>query len=313
MCVGGQYTGVLLYVQEHMAKDRAALACGLVASIGVVGTLLATLTNLLFEYLSLESWGWRIPFVITLILGGVLIYFMSRITEGDNNIFPAKARQVNRGKLPLMNILTQHKRELYSAAIISAIPVSMFYLATIYVPNFFIEHLWDNPLFNPLIISCISQAVCILFIPAFSLLGDHLGKRPMLIFASLIVIFLCPMVFGVIDTMAGSAALIVASLFFCIVVCLYVGVAPAFLSEAFPIDRRLSGMGLGISLGEGFFGGLVPMACIFLQTSFDSRVAPAFFISFLGVLCLAGILMIRSQKSEKSFDYVSEGLPTATG
>lgn len=313
MCVGGQYTGVLLYIQEHMAKDRAAFACGLVASIGVVGTLLATLTNLLFEYITPQVWGWRIPFVMTLALGSALIYFMSRVSVGSKNIFPAKGWKVSGDKLPLVKILMQHKRELYSAAILSAIPISMFYLATVYIPNFFIVQLWDNPRFNPLILTCLSQVVCIVFIPIFSLLGDSIGKRPILIFASLIVIFICPLVFGIIDTMEGNAALLVASLFFCMVVSLYVGTAPAFLSESFPKDRRFSGLGLGISLGEGIFGGLVPMVCIFLQSSFDSRVVPAFFISFLGVLCLAGVLMIRRQLNEEGYGYVSEGLPASMG
>lgn len=313
MCIGGQYTGSLLYIQEHMAKDRAAFACGLVASIGVVGTLLANLTNLLFEYTTPQVWGWRIPFVLTLFLGCILIYFMSPVSVGGKNIFPAKDWKASGDKLPLMNILMQHKTELYSAAILSAIPISMFYLATVYVPNFFFEQLWDHPRFNPLILSCFSQALCILFIPIFSLLGDSIGKRPTLIFASLIVIFLCPLVFGIIDTMEGSVALLVASLFFCMIVSLYVGTAPAFLSEVFPKDSRLSGMGLGISLGEGIFGGLVPMVCIFLQSSFDSRVVPAFFISFLGILCLPGILMLRVRGIDKSCGSVSEDLTVSMG
>lgn len=84
MCIGGQYTGALVYIQEHTPDNKAAFACGLLGAIGVVGTFFGTLTSYILYHFSEFNWMWRASFLVILPLRGYFIIFCSeheRITR----------------------------------------------------------------------------------------------------------------------------------------------------------------------------------------------------------------------------------------
>ena len=80
-CLGGQYTGALVYIQELVSKKYTTLSCSVMISIGYLGVLLGTATSLLFEDVTHLTWEWRVPFLLCGVIGLTLYVLMTRMEE----------------------------------------------------------------------------------------------------------------------------------------------------------------------------------------------------------------------------------------
>ncbi len=293
LCTGGQYTGAIIFIQEHSKKNRAAYACATMIAIGVFGTFLGTATSLVFDRITGLGWEWRVPFLLTFVMGMFLHYFMHHMKESpefleNKNLHPPK-------KVPFMDILKNHKKVLCSAIFISSIPVSMFYFASMYIPNFYIDQNTDSYTFNPLGLTCIVQILCVILIPLFGLTAEKLGNELQLKITSFLLIITPVFIFFYMTQLSTLGGSLFGIILFSCFAAFYSGPAPAYLSEKFPVIGRYSGMGVGISIGEGIFGGFTQIVCVALQESFNSKIAPAYFIMFLGALSFGGILLSNTK------------------
>ncbi|MBS0272735.1 MAG: MFS transporter [Proteobacteria bacterium] len=285
LCMGGQYTSAIVFVQEHTSEKHAAFACGLIGSVGVLGTLFGTSISFLFYHRGSLGWEWRVPFLGSAIMGLSLVYAMRYIQETPIFI---EGKNISRHQtLPFQDIVKNYKKALCAAIFISSIPVSMFYLATVYLPNFFES---DNWISNPLALSCLAQILCMFLIPFLGYFADKFGKEALLKTTSFLLILTPVFMFYATKTLNSEALVIIGIIFFCILSSLYAGPAPAYLSQKFPAIGRCSGMGLGISLGEGVIGGLSPLVCIILEQVFHSKAVTGYYVMVLGVLSFLAIL-----------------------
>lgn len=303
LCMAGQYTGAIIFIQEHMDKKYAAFSCGLVGAIGVFGTLLGTATSFLFYYLDNLDWEWRLPFLSTSIIGILLLYLTKHIQETP--VFIENKNEAKLKKIPLFEILQTHKKVLCSAVFLSSISVSMFYLATVYLPNFYKAHDKLDNAFNTLSLTCLAQILCILFIPLFGYTADKFGKGNQLKVGSFSLMILPFFIFYLMTLYNNDSLLIVGIILLSLFVSLYAGSAPAYLSEKFPVIGRYSGLGLGIALGEGVFGGLSSLICVGIEQLFDSKLAPAFYIICLGFLSFAGLMISRKKTIRETLSPLS--------
>lgn len=294
ICMGGQYTGAIIFIQEHMQKHQASFCCGLMVGIGVLGTLIGTATSFLFYNLKELSWTWRIPFLLTFIIGALLCYCMKYMTETP--IFIKNKTLQSSNQIPFLYILKNYKRTLCAAIFISSVPVSMFYLATVYFPNFYggINNKTGNSI--SLQLTCLAQILCMIFIPTLGYIADKIGKKTQLKLTSVFLVIFPIILFYYIDNIQNIYVVIAGVVILSFFASLYSGPAPAVLSENFPVIGRYSGMGISISIGEGLFGGLSPLICLALVNFFNSKIAPAYFIIFVGTISLLGVFMLSKSK-----------------
>lgn len=305
LCIGGQYTGAIVYIQEHTKKENAAFACGLVGALGVFGTLLGTATSYLFEYFgALSSWTWRLPFLLTSVVGFFLYFLMKQMQETPIFIENKNQAQGRGNDVPLMSVIKNYKKILFSAICISSISISMFYIATVYVPNFYIDPKGTANILSSLGLVCLAQILCVVLMPLLGFVSDRFGREKQLKLTSILLIITPFLIFYCMTFFNTFPVLISGVILFSCYASLYAGPGPAYLSEKFPVVGRYSGMGLGITIGEGIFGGLTPIICVLLQQFFNSKIAPAYFVIALGVLSFIGILLsskpslVAQQKNE---------------
>lgn len=289
ICMGGQFTGAIIFIQEHTPKHYASFACGLMISIGVLGTLLGTATSFFFYHFKELGWEWRLPFLLTALFGIALSYLMKHMHETP--AFMENKSEAKGQKPPLLAVFKNHKKVLCSSVFISSIPVSMFYLATVYIPNFYGDQDGADTIFNSLGLVCLAQAFCILFIPLLGLMGDKIGKEAQLKITSFLLIIVPFFLFYYMNFFNNLYMSVFGVLLLSSFASLYSGPAPAYLSEKFPVIGRYTGMGLSIAIGEGLFGGLSPIVCVGIERLFDSQIAPAYYVIFLGVLSFLGVLL----------------------
>ncbi|EKE10342.1 MAG: hypothetical protein ACD_16C00053G0008 [uncultured bacterium] len=293
LCMSGQYAGAIIFIQEHTQRRYASFACGIMGAIGVLGALLGTMSsNLFYHALPLER-VWRMPFLFVVFLGMPLLYFVTFMKETPEFLATQERSPLN--KIPLLHIVKNYKRLLFSTICLSNVPVSLFYLSTVYVPNF----LGNNPKINStasLDFSSFAQGVCILFIPVFGFLADKFGKEKQLKLTN-VIIMLAPFLFlsykDVYNNVYDSYfyALILAMLS-----ALYMGASTAYLSEKFPHIGRYTGLGLGIAIGEGC-GAFAPLFCILIKDYYSTVISPAYFLIFLGLISSLGIFLSTKSNS----------------
>ena len=133
--VGGEYVGSGVFLAERAPPHRRGLFAAL-SSAGLVGGMLlgsaigALITNLLTAD-QITAWGWRLPFLSGLVLGGVALAL--RLT------IPDECLPENRSKAPLIEAVTQHGKGIFLGAAVVMVVAATFYITWIYVPTWFVR------------------------------------------------------------------------------------------------------------------------------------------------------------------------------
>lgn len=289
MSIGGQYTGALVYIQEHTPNNKAGFACGVLGAIGVVGTLSATLTSYILSHFREFDWMWRASFLVVLPLGFILLYFVESMKESP--VFLVNQEKRVKKDLPFFYILKNQKRPLFFSICLSSLPVSFLYLSVIYVPNFLLTKDVAENSSEILGISAFSQAICILFNVLIGFFGDKIGKEVTIKLANYALLAVPYLVFQSAIVFSPIATIIFINLLLVLLGAFYVGPGMAYLTEKFSTFERCSGVGVGVSIGGGL-GALSPIICIMLQNYCDRMMALVYYLVFIALLGLMTLVII---------------------
>src|SRR5687768_8203964 len=179
--VGGEYTGVVAYLLEGAPTHRRGLIASLASAASEIGALLAVavsaLTVALLDEASLQSWGWRIPFLFGAALAGTVWIARSTMEES-----PEFDRQVAAGSVPsspLRHCIANHRSAIGRAFAISALGSITYYVGITYVPAFLTSagSLGEGA---ALWLSTAAAVVVILVTPFVGALSDRVGRKPVL-------------------------------------------------------------------------------------------------------------------------------------
>jgi MHS family proline/betaine transporter-like MFS transporter len=281
--VGGEFTSSVAYLVENAPENRRGFA-GSFANIGsTIGILLAatmaTLATTFFDKASLESFGWRIPFL----LGGVIAAFgfLLRSSLGhDHDIEPRK-----RSELPLKQAITDApKTMLWSIAFTSGYGV-VNYLTMVFLPTY-ASTFGGATESKVLQINTAAQALALFVVPLTGWLNDHLIRRRTL----LILVFAaeCAVAWACFNLAHGGgiAGLWIAQMTFGLLFALIMGTEPAMLSEQFKGAYRLSGYSLCFNIGLGLAGGTAPIIATGLIAKTGNLFVPAWYLMAASALAL---------------------------
>ncbi|WP_075731899.1 MFS transporter [Streptomyces acidiscabies] len=254
IAIGGEWGGATLMVVEHAEHthgERRGLwssftqlgaPLGSVLSAGVV-TLVSTLPDDEFR-----TWGWRVPFLLSVVLLAVGLFVRLRVTESP--LFVAGRRPE---KPPVFELLRRPKPVLLAACVgIGAFTAQS--LLTGFMISYAVDHGYSRPqvLAAVTIASCVALAV----LPAASALSDRVGRRPVVLAGAVASAALAFPVLALVDS--GSPGLLILALVLGhgIAQSTMYGPLGALLSEMFPTDVRYTGASLGYQgatlIGAGF-------------------------------------------------------------
>ena len=286
--VGGEWGGAVLMAVEH-APERARGFYGSWPQIGVpAGLLLSTAVFAVFARLpeaQFLSWGWRVPFLLSVLLVGVGLVIRLHILET-----PAFARVKEAGaqaRRPVVEVLRTHARELLLAIGVRLAENASFYIYTVFVLVYATEKVGMGK--ETVLAGIVLAAACSLVaIPTCGALADRLGRRPVYLFGACVTALFAYPLFLLLDT--GSAPLVWLAL----VVALVFAHAPmygpqgAFLSELFSTRVRYSGASLGSQLSSVVAGGLSPFIATMLLPYGPATLAS--YLMVMAALTVAAVL-----------------------
>lgn len=265
--LGGEWGGAVLMAVEHAPAHRR----GFYGSWPQIGAYIGLLTStLVFRAVSklpeadFLRWGWRIPFLVSLLLVAVGVWI--RMTIAESPIFEKLKEQKQEAKMPIVEAVTKHPKNILIAMGARFAENGLFYLFTVFSLTYISTHLQIPRVIglNGLLwASFLGVFLC----PAWGALSDKVGRRPIYIYGAIACGLLAFPFFWMLGTKTPwviSLAIILPVIFGH--AAMY-GPQASFLSEMFSARVRYSGASLGYQLASIFAGGLSPLVATWLLSS----------------------------------------------
>ena len=298
--VGGEYTGVIAYLLEGSHPKRLGLVASLAAAASEVGALLAVavaaLTVSLLSEVELQSWGWRIPFLVGAALAGAV--WSARSTMDESPDFERLRATGTLVRNPLAHAISRQRAALARAFAISALGSITYYVGITYVPAF-LTSVGTMTEADSLWLSTIAAIAVILVTPVVGLLSDRYGRKPALIVLALLSAGLPITLFSLLAGASPGNALLGA-----VVLALVAGgvsaVGAIATGEQFTEDSRATGLGLGYTLATAVFGGLTPYVAQRLLEATGAPATPGIMIAVVAVAVLPVFLTMRETAPVKA-------------
>ncbi len=291
--VGGEWGGSVLLAMEW---SRSNAHRGFVASwpqLGVpAGLFLANLAVLVFSALSGDqfvTWGWRVPFLLSIFLVALGLWIRLGILETP--IFRRLVEENRIERAPMIEVWRRQPREILVSAFARMAENAPFYVFTAFVFSYGVSALKvsrDLLLFSMLAGSLLSLVT----VPLSGYLSDRFGRRRVYIIGAVLTGLYGFLYFALLDTVMPFW------IFIAIVVSLIphdimYGPQAALIAESFAGRLRYSGASLGYQLASIFAGGPAPLIATALFASYKSGYAIAWYIFACGVISVVATLMLK--------------------
>ena len=298
--LGGEWGGAVLIVSEHGKPENRGFWASWPQAGAPAGNLLATgVLALLAAFQSdaaFESWGWRIPFLLSAVL--IIVGLFVRLAVSESPVFleaqrvaAEKAAQTGVAeKAPILTVLAHYKREVLVAMGARIAENVSFYLLTAFSLAYLTNAQGAERSFtlNALVIA---SAVHFVTIPMWGALSDRVGSRPVYLFGAVGIGAWALALFGMLD--AGNFWL---SVFAITVGLLFHGAMygpqAAFFSELFGTKSRYTGVGIGSQLASLVAGAPAPLIALALLGSFEdpNPTRVSIYLAVCAVITIVAVL-----------------------
>jgi MHS family proline/betaine transporter-like MFS transporter len=287
LSVGGEYTTSLVFMVENAPRNRRGFNGALGCCGAVLGILLGSATGaLLAAFMSaedLETWGWRIPFILGLVIGLAGIVLRRHVDDASKPIADPEN--------PLLETLKTQRTVVVQIMALTASNAIPFYLLFVYIVSW-LELVNKMPPEKSLVINTVSMVALIPIQLIAGSISDRIGRKPVLIAASVAaIVFSIPLFHGMYQQ--SMVMIQLSQLCFAIIAGTYLGVMPAFMVELPSPQVRSTTIALGYNLTAGVIGGFTPFAAAWLIHRTRDDISPAYILMAAAAISLAAILSMK--------------------
>jgi MFS transporter, MHS family, shikimate and dehydroshikimate transport protein len=285
--VGGEWGGAVLMAVEHAPEGRRGFY-GSWPQMGVpAGLLTGNLVFLAAAAWLPDSWGWRVPFLLSLVLVGVGLFIRLRIMETPAFLQVKETR--TEAPMPILDVLRTYPKNVLLAMGMRIAENGTFYVLTVFVLTYIVEELKLEQT-TGLVGVLIAAAIGLFTIPFFGHLSDRVGRRPLYLLGSVFSLLFAFPFFWLLNT--GVEPLIWLAIILGVNIghdAMY-GPQAAFFSELFGTRVRYSGASLGYQLASVFAGGFAPLISLALLTAYGYG-AVAIYMAAMALITVISVLL----------------------
>ncbi|CQR64869.1 MFS transporter [Streptomyces leeuwenhoekii] len=300
VAVGAQWGGAMLLATEYAPEGRRGIY-GSVVQLGVpIGVVSANTVFLVAGALTgesaFEAWGWRVPFLVGLLVLGLAWYIHIRVEETPDFRRAERElaqREKSERTSPLRTILRGHLGTVFLAGGSFAVNTATFYILITGVLDYTTREL-DMDRGPVLTVSLCVSLTQLVLIPASAALSDRIGRiRIYALGAAGLALWAVPL-FLLIDT--GSLLWLAVGTFVasCFLSVMY-GPQAALFAELFTAEMRYTGASLGYQIAAVGGGGLAPFVMVLLLEATGTSMAVSAYIIVLAVVALVSIKILAGR------------------
>jgi MFS family permease len=354
LALGGEYGGAAVYVAEHVPDRKRGFYTSFIqitATLGLFVSLLVVLaTQSWMSKEDFSNWGWRIPFLISIILVSISLYIRLKMKESP--IFSSLKAAGMTSAQPLKDAFAKWenaKRVLISLFGATAGQGVVWYTGQFYA-LFYLQTILKVNVKTASIIVAVALLLAMPFFTVFGALSDRIGRKWLMMAACLLAVVTYLPIYRAMQVAAGNNVVTVKSaknkvtgaisltpitvdasgaqvpakeapapnvpmlvlLVFIqvIYVCMIYGPIAAYLVEAFPAKIRYTSLSLPYHIGNGVFGGLVPLIGVYMCASQQNIYAGLYYPMIVAsVTFVVGSLVLKETHGTKIWDEVGAQAP----
>jgi MFS transporter, MHS family, shikimate and dehydroshikimate transport protein len=286
--VGGEWGGAVLMSVEHAPRGRRGFF-GSWPQMGVpAGLLLSTLVFALVQGATSEAafagWGWRVPFLVSVVLVAVGLFIRLKIMES-----PAFERVKETGteaRRPIVDVVRKYPKKVLVAMGMRVAENGTVYILTVFVLSYGEETLGmgESTMLTGVVIAA---AIGLVTIPLFGALSDRVGRRPLYMAGAVVSLLWAFPFFGLLDTKSPVLIWLAIVVGVNLGHDLMYGPQAAYFAELFGTRVRYSGASLGYQLASVFAGGFAPLiATALLAAGGDEPTLVALYMAAMALITI---------------------------
>lgn len=289
---GVELGGVSVYLSEVAPKGRKGFYVSWQSGSQQIAVIFAALLGLLLNHLlapqQVTDWGWRIPFVVGCLIVPFLFWIRRMLEESE----AFSQRKQHPSMRAIVRSVASNWALVLAGMLMVVTTTVMFYMITAFTPTFGKTVLMMSDKQSFLVTLCIGLSN-LFWLPLMGALSDRVGRRPLLI------VFTCLMIltaWPVLHWLVGSpsfAHLLEAELWLSFLYASYNGAMVVYLAEVMPAEVRACGFSLAYSLATALFGGFTPAISSYLIHATGDKAMPGVWLTIAAVCGLLGTLIIR--------------------
>ena len=296
--VGGEHTGSIIYLAELSDHKKRAFS----AAVPFVGTILGVLSGslvgvvvfALFSTEAIDTWAWRIPFAM-----GVLIAFVGMMIRKHLPESYAKDNEATT-TIPLVTIYKKHFTPFIKVFLMNLPFAVGFYMIFIYNPIWMQQFLDDSKAYT-LEINSLALFIAMIVMPAAALLSNRVGRKPVILGATAgLTLFSWPLYRLMLSDVPFHA--LIGQGTFAIFIGVFMGTIGIIMVELFSKDIRMSAVSIAFNTSFAIFGGTAPMVATWLIHTSGDNLSLAWYLSLSAFISFVTILTIDETYEKKSLD-----------
>ena len=295
VAIGGEWGGATLMVSEHAEPHRRGFWNGVMQMGSPIGSLLSVAVVTVITLLpdaSFLSWGWRVPFLVSLLLLGIGMYVRLSVTESPVFTQAERADERPRRRVPLIELLA-HPRNLILACAVGIGPFALTALISTYMISYATKIGYHRT--DVMTALIFTSTTALIAIPLFSALSDRVGRRPIIVAGGIgILAYAWP--FYVLVDVGSFALLIIAMVIAQVFQALMYAPMGALFSEMFGTGVRYTGASMGYQFASLLGAGFTPMLASALLADHVSRTPLVLIAAGCGAATLLAVWRISETR-----------------
>lgn len=311
LALGGEWGGAVLMVVEHSPKEKRGFYGSLV-QVGVPGgTLIANLVFLIIAGImpeeALLAWGWRIPFLVSVILVAIGLYI--RLSLEETPSFQAVKDAGAKAKMPLAELLRKYWKQVLLGALATISTGTAFNILVAFGLTYGKTKLGFST--NDMLVAVLAAcAVGIIMLPVFGKLSDKFGRKPIIVGGIVAEIVFAFPLFWLMDTRSLAGA-VFGYILLMTAFCANYGPIATFLAELFGSRVRYSGLSVAYMLAGLLGSAITPVVTTALLNATGQGSSVAWFMIGSAVVSLVALLLL-TETLRSNIDAIHEAPAEAT-
>lgn len=292
LAIGGQWGGALLLVAESAPSNRrgfyssfaqVGVAFGLILGNVVLLAIAAVISDTAFI-----TWGWRVPFLLSVVLIGIAIYIALRLEE--TVAFEHVKETHTEARLPVLDVFRTYPKQVTLAAGAMIGITGTYYVMTTYVTSYGpgVLGMSRSAILTAVLLSAVFSIPALMF---FAWLSDYWGRRGIYMLGAVLTGLWSFPAFWLIDT-ASVFLILIALAVYQIVFSMMYGPQGALFAEMFGTRVRYSGASIGYQIGGMLGGALAPIIATALFAATGSSISIAAYMAVVCAISLVSVLLI---------------------